>query len=227
MGKATIVSLNVGTPSSLTYRNKEVLTGIMKRPVSGRVFLSTLNFEGDAQADLIHHGGKEKAVCVYPYEHYAYWEKELNRPLEYGAFGENLTTEGLLEQDVCIGDVYQIGEAIVQVSQPRQPCYKLSVRYGLTDLPVKVQDTGYTGYYFRVLQEGYVSKGDALTLLRRHPYGITISFANQIMHHDKKNVEGIRRILAVESLSKNWRSTFQKRLDGEWTDSKKRLTGQI
>lgn len=210
MGKAAIVSLNVGTPSPLAYPDREVLTGIMKRPVSGRVFLSKLNFEGDAQADLIHHGGEEKAVCVYPYEHYAYWERELNRPLKYGAFGENLTTEGLLEQKVCIGDVYQIGEAIVQVSQPRQPCFKLSLKYGLPELPVKFQDTGYTGYYFRVLQEGYVGKGDALILLRRHPCGVTISFANQIMHHDKHNLEGINRILAVESLSGSWRATFQK-----------------
>jgi MOSC domain-containing protein YiiM len=226
MGKATIVSLNVGTPSPLTYHNKEVLTGIMKRPVSGPVFLSMLNFEGDAQADLIHHGGKEKAVCVYPYEHYVYWAREMNLSLEYGAFGENLTTERLTEQHVCIGDVYQIGEAIVQVSQPRQPCFKLSLKYGIPDLPVKFQDTGYTGYYFRVLQEGYVSKGDTMILLRRHPCGISISFANQIMHHDKNNMDGIKRILEVESLSESWRATLQKRLNGEWSDSKERQTGQ-
>jgi MOSC domain-containing protein YiiM len=114
----------------------------------------------------------------------------------------------------------------VQVSQPRQPCFKLSLKYGIPDLPVKFQDTGYTGYYFRVLQEGYVSKGDTMILLRRHPCGITISFANQIMHHDKNNMDGIKRILEVESLSESWRATFQKRLNGEWSDSKERQTVQ-
>lgn len=226
MGNATIKSLNIGKPGPLIYQNKEVLSGIGKQPVAGAVFLSTLNFAGDGQADLQHHGGKDKAVCVYPFEHYAHWEKELRRSLAYGAFGENLTTEGLLEQDVCIGDVYRIGAAVVQVSQPRQPCFKLAARYGLSDLPVKLQDTGYTGYYFRVLQEGDVRQGEPITLLQRHPGGITISYANRIMHHDKANREGIERILAVESLSDSWRATFQKRLAGLATDTQQRLTGK-
>ncbi|WP_411828327.1 MOSC domain-containing protein [Paenibacillus elgii] len=220
-----IVSINTGKPKEVQFNSKDVSTGIFKTPVDGELFLSWVNFEGDGQADLVHHGGREKAICVYPYEHYPFWEKELQRTLAYGAFGENLTVRGLLEEDVCIGDMFKLGEAIVQVSQPRQPCYKLSVRYGLPDMPVKLQETGYTGFYFRVLKEGVVSRCDGLTRIFSHPKGITVSYANRIMHRDKDHVEGIKKILEVEELSVNWRKTFAKRLDGIATDTTERLTG--
>ncbi|MNZ40874.1 6-N-hydroxylaminopurine resistance protein [compost metagenome] len=173
----------------------------------------------------MHHGGKEKAVCVYPYEHYLFWENELQTKLDYGAFGENLTIKGLLETNVCIGDVFKLGKAIVQVSQPRQPCYKLSVRYGVPDMPLKVQQTGYTGFYLRVLEEGVVSKADGLILLHRHPKEITVSFASRIMYLEKDHTAGIKQILEVEELSVNWRNTFLKRLMGTEPDSRERLTG--
>ncbi|MCP3772374.1 MOSC domain-containing protein [Paenibacillus sp. MZ04-78.2] len=221
-----IVSLNVGRPQSVPFEKKEVSTGIYKHPVAGEVFLSSLNFDGDGQADLVHHGGKDKAVCVYPYEHYAYWTERLGRELQYGAFGENLTTQGLLEDDVCIGDTFQAGGAVLQVSQPRQPCFKLSVKYGVPELPLWVQNTGYTGYYFRVLQEGNVAAGDELILLERHLNGRTVTFANRMMHHEKQNLEGMRAMLAVDRLSDSWRKTFDKRLGGIETDTKERLTGQ-
>jgi MOSC domain-containing protein YiiM len=207
-----IVSINVGKPMNLVFNGKELLTGINKKPVSEPIFLSFLNFTGDGQADLVHHGGKDKAVCVYPYDHYAYWEKELGRKLEAAAFGENLTVKGVVEEDVCIGDMFQLGEAIVQVSQPRQPCYKLAKKYNVEDLPLRVQNTGYTGFYFRVLKEGWVTKESRLQLLSRHPLGITVSFANHIMYHDKYNQEGIERILSVQELSESWRTTLLKRL---------------
>ncbi|MNT03956.1 6-N-hydroxylaminopurine resistance protein [compost metagenome] len=149
----------------------------------------------------------------------------MKRPLEYGALGENLTIKGLLETDVCIGDVFELGKAIVQVSQPRQPCYKLTIRHGVPDMLLKVQQTGYTGFYFRVLEEGVVTKDDGLSLLHRHPKEITVSFANRIMHREKDNIEGIKQILEVEELSLNWRNTFLKRLAGTETDSRERLTG--
>lgn len=225
MNESLIVSLNVGKPVPLTYGKKEVLSGIMKRPVDGKIYLAETQFEGDGQADLIHHGGPDKAVCVYSYEHYKYWEKELGRKLELGAFGENLTTEGETEEQICVGDIFQLGESVVQVTQPRQPCYKLAARYGLPALPVLVQNTGYTGYYFRVLQEGYVSAGDKLILRERHSAGFTLAMANNVMHHDKTNREAMRGILTVEPLSASWRATFEKRLDGEGTDTKERLTG--
>ncbi|GGG20048.1 MOSC domain-containing protein [Paenibacillus aceti] len=225
MENAKIISINIGKPIQVQYNNREVSTGIFKKSIDEPVFLTSLNFEGDGQADLVHHGGRDKAVCVYPYEHYPYWEQELGRALKYSAFGENLTTQGLLETEVCIGDIFQLGEAVVQVSQPRQPCFKLSVRYGAPDMPMKVQETGYTGFYFRVLQEGLVSKSDNLIRTSRHPKGISVSYANQIMHRDKNDREGIKKILEVEELSASWRKTFVKRLEGNVTDTKERLTG--
>lgn len=225
MSHVEILSINIGKPQQISFNHKEISTGIFKQPANRALFLSSLNFEGDGQADLVHHGGKEKAVCVYPYEHYPYWEKELTRALEYGAFGENLTIRGLLEADVCIGDIFELGESIVQVSQPRQPCYKLSVKYNLPDMPLKVQETGYTGFYFRVLQEGVVPASACLRRIARQPKAITVSYANRIMHREKDHIAGIRKILEVEELSANWRATFLKRLGGNETDSRERLTG--
>ena len=147
MEYADILSINVGKPEEIQFQNKAVSTGIYKKPASGPIFLSSTNFTG---TDRGSHSSRRrgKAVCVYPYEHYLFWEKELQRKLEYGAFGENLTIKGLLEDDVHIGDIFQLGAAVVQVSQPRQPCYKLTVRYGMPDMILKVQDTGFTGFTF-------------------------------------------------------------------------------
>ncbi len=225
MGQVELLSLNVGLPRQVQFRQKDVSTGIFKKATDEALYLSYLNFEGDGQGDLVHHGGREKAVCVYPFEHYPFWEKELKRPLEYGALGENLTTKGLLETEVCIGDVFELGKAIVQISQPRQPCYKLTIRYGVPEMLLKVQETGFTGFYFRVLAEGLVSRNDKLALLHRHPQKVTVSYANVMMHQEKENIEGMERILQVEELSSNWKQTFQKRLKGIGTDSSERLTG--
>ncbi|MNH83949.1 6-N-hydroxylaminopurine resistance protein [compost metagenome] len=213
MNNADILSINVGTPQQMQYNNKQVLSGIYKKQVDEPLYLSFLNLEGDGQADLKHHGGKDKALCVYAHEHYPYWESLLGRPLGLGAFGENLTIQGWVEKDICIGDIFKFGEATVQISQPRQPCYKLSARYGAPDIPVKMQDSGYTGFYFRVLEEGHVSCQGGLTRLTSHPQGITVAFANHIMHHDKENTEAIQRILEVDALSSSWRLTFEKRLN--------------
>lgn len=227
MRHVDIVSINTGKPRQVPFQNKEVSTGIFKIPVPAHqsLFLSRLNFEGDGQADLVHHGGREKAVCVYPCEHYPYWENHLQKPLDYGAFGENLTIRGLLETDVCIGDVFQLGEARVQVSQPRQPCYKLSVRHQAPDMPLIVQETGYTGFYFRVLQEGRVRAADGLTRISRHPQAITVDRANRAMHREKDRIDEIRAILDVAELSEHWRSTFIKRLGGHETDARSRIAG--
>ncbi|MDQ0089437.1 MOSC domain-containing protein YiiM [Paenibacillus anaericanus] len=220
-----IRSINVGKPAQVIHNGKEVSTGINKTPVNGAIYLSLLNFEGDGQADHVHHGGEDKAVCVYPFEWYAYWEQEIGTALAFGAFGENLTTEGMVEDDICIGDIFELGEALVQVSQPRQPCFKLAVKYGVPDLPLKVQQTGYTGYYLRVLREGLVSSEDRLILSQRHPARVTLTFANQIMHKDKDNMDGVSRILEVTELSDSWRQTLAKRLNGGQTPTKERLTG--
>ncbi|MGO4268998.1 MOSC domain-containing protein [Paenibacillus sp. TAF58] len=207
-----IVSINIGKPNTIIYQGKELVTGIYKSPVSSPLYVGGTNLDGDGQADLKYHGGVDKALCVYCDEHYAYWENVMERKLDYGAFGENLTVRGLLETDVCIGDTYQLGEAIVQVTQPRQPCHKLAKRHDMLDLPVQVQHTGYTGYYFRVLQEGIIDEHSTVKLIEKQPAGITVDYANQIKFHDKSNMEGVKRILAVKELSASWRESFEQRL---------------
>ncbi|ARD46883.1 MOSC domain-containing protein [Sporosarcina sp. P33] len=226
MEKAEILSLNVGKPKEKDFGKKSVTTGFFKKPIQQAVFLSSVNFTGDGQGDLVHHGGVHKAVCVYPFAHYAHWEKTLGRTLSYGAFGENLTITGLTEENVCIGDSFQLGEAIVQVSQPRQPCFKLGLVYERKDMPLLVQNTGYTGFYFRVLQEGMVSSTDMLFPLTRHVHGITVAEANRLMHHDKQDLDAIRRLLEVEELSPSWRKTFEKRAGGQEVDTSERISGE-
>ncbi|PIC64080.1 MOSC domain-containing protein [Sporosarcina sp. P13] len=221
-----ILSLNVGTPKDMNFGKKSVTTGFFKERIHEPVFLSEVNFTGDGQGDLVHHGGVHKAVCVYPFSHYAYWESTLERKLPSSAFGENLTLQGLTEEDVCIGDSFQLGSAIVQVSQPRQPCFKLALVYERKDMPLLVQNTGYTGFYFRVLQEGIVSPLDTLLPLTRQAQAITVAEANRLMHHDKQNVDGIRRLLEVDELSPSWRKTFEKRLAGQEVDSSERISGE-
>lgn len=209
-----IDSLQTGKPAAYQWEGKEWVSGLRKAPVEGRVFLSALGFDGDGQADLVYHGGRDKAVCVYCREHYSHWESILGQPLGPAAFGENVTVKGLSEETVRIGDIFKMGEAVVQVSQPRQPCYKLGYRYSRTDLPLLVQETGYTGYYFRVLEDGFAEQGAALQLLGRAVNGITVEEANQIMYREKTNRKAILRLLEVRELSDSWRQTLNKRLGG-------------
>jgi MOSC domain-containing protein YiiM len=207
-----LLSVQVGKADSFQYQGKTQSTAINKKPVQLPIYLGSRHFSGDEQADLIYHGGVDKAVCVYAFEHYSHWEQFLEIPLTFGAFGENMTVLGMLEPDVCIGNIYLIGETLVQVSQPRQPCHKLGHRHNRVDLPLHVQKTGYTGFYFRVLQEGWVGINPSILLEKEDPLKVTISFANQIMFTDKRDPEGVRRILAVPSLSESWRQILSKRL---------------
>ncbi|PGO21690.1 MOSC domain-containing protein [Bacillus cereus] len=220
-----ILSLNIGLPKEVIYGGKLIQTGINKVETKEPIYLSFVKFKGDGQADLVHHGGVDKAVCVYSGEHYGYWEKELSQDLVYGAFGENITVSGMREEDVCIGDTFQLGEAIVQVTQPRQPCFKLAKKYNVPKLPLYFQETGYTGFYFRVLKEGWVSPVDSLKLLKPDSKGITVAFANCIMHKEKQNMKGLKRILEVHALSTSWRKTFEKRMRGEEINTKERIEG--
>lgn len=220
-----LLSLNIGLPKEVTYGGKVIHTGINKKQVKEPVYLSFVKFNGDGQADLVHHGGVDKAVCVYTGDHYPYWEKELNQDLVYGAFGENITVSGMHEEDVCIGDTFELGQAIVQVTQPRQPCFKLAKKYNIPKLPLYFQETGYTGFYFRVLKEGWVSSVDTLKKLQSDPKGVSVAFANRIMHKEKQNIEGVKRILEVNALSNSWRKSFEKRISGEDINTKERLEG--
>ena len=204
-----IKSLNIGRPKPERFHGKEFLTGMCKQPVSGAVFLSKQGFEADGVGDLRHHGGEDKAVCVYSIDHYPYWGATLNITMPAAAFGENLSVEGLREGDICIGDVYRIGTAVVQVSQPRQPCGTLAARYGRNDLIKRVADSGRTGLYFRVLTEGLVQVGDVFSLVERDVRSVTVDFANHIFYHDHTDRNGIEKVLAVPSLSMSWQSSFQ------------------
>lgn len=203
-----IVSLNVGKPVTVDYQGKDLSTGIYKQPVEGSLFLSSLNFEGDGQADLINHGGLDKAVCAYPSEHYPYWERSLGKPMPYAAFGENLTLRGLLEDEVCIGDVYRIGGAVLQVSQPRYPCFKLSQKHGVKDMPARVLNTGYSGFYFRVLEEGKVSADSPVTRLDSQASGIAVLEVLRMMKDGRKDEQGLMRMLEIDELASSLKSQF-------------------
>lgn len=213
----TLESVQVGTPRGLGTEGDSAdrpwTTGFVKSPVAGPLWLARTNLAGDGQADLVNHGGPEKAVCVYPAAHYPYWRADLDLTLEFGAFGENFTVAGLTEADVCIGDVWAVGAAVVQVSQPRQPCWKLARRWAVKDLALRVQQTGRTGWYFRVLREGEVKAGDAPTLVERPEPAWTVARANEVMHHRKADFVLAAELAAVPTLSASWKTTLRNRAE--------------
>ena len=206
-----IVSVNVSEPREIEYRGQVVRTGIFKEPVSGRVWVRRLNIDGDGQSDLKVHGGYDMAVYAYPLEHYPYWEKELGRDaFPHGQFGENLTVEGLLEGTVRVGDVFRIGSVHLQVTQPRIPCYKLAIRMDQELVfPKRFQDSGRSGFYFRVLEEGEIGAGDAIELVERDMQSATIAEFTEIYLHKSNDPEALRRMLAVRDLGDAWRIWFE------------------
>jgi MOSC domain-containing protein YiiM len=206
-----IISLNVGLPSAQRYEDRKIITGGAKKPVP-RAFLRFENLDGDRQADRVNHGGFEKAVCVYPFDHYPYWNRQLGRDLKLGAFSENLTVSGAIETEVCVGDVFRIGEAMVQVSQPRMPCSKLAGKNGSKMLPKLIGDTGYTGFYMRVLSEGLVAADDSFDLVRAHPERITIAEVNSIIYEKSYDVALIKRLAELAEFSEVGRTLFARRL---------------
>lgn len=171
-----IVSVNVGQPRQVPWKGRAIMTGIYKEPVAGRVPMRRLNLDGDGQADLPVHGGIEKAVYVYPAEHYAYWKKELpEMDLSWGLFGENLTTEGLMEEAIHIGDRFRIGSAEARVTQPRMPCYKLGIRFQRDDMIKRFLESGRPGFYLAVTKEGEVGAGDSIERIHHDPNQVTVS----------------------------------------------------
>jgi MOSC domain-containing protein YiiM len=207
-----LVSLNVGKPASLMYKGREVLSAIAKKSVAGPLRLDASPLAGDEQADVVHHGGPDKAVCAYFHEHYPYWEHLLGKPIAPGAFGENFTLRGASEADVRIGDTFRLGEALLQISQPRVPCYKLSALHERPTLEAEVTESGRTGFYLRVLRPGSAAPGDRLRLDTPHPAGVTVAEANRLMHRDKDDLDGLRALLAVDALADSWRSHLEHRL---------------
>ena len=209
-----ILSMNVGLPHEVTWRGKLVTTGIFKDPVNAPVTLRTLNLDGDGQADLTVHGGVTKAVYAYPSEHYGYWRTELpGVDLPSGMFGENFTTEGLLEETVYIGDRFRAGETEVMVTEPRMPCYKLGIKFGRADIIKRFLASRRTGFYFAVVRGGLVSAGDALELIGREQQDISVADITRLYAFEKDDVKKLRRTLDVEALPESWKSYFQHRLD--------------
>jgi MOSC domain-containing protein YiiM len=215
-----IISLNVGRPRLVSHNGEPVSTGIFKEPIASRVMIRTLNLDGDRQADLSVHGGPSKAVYVYPAEHYKFWKGEFpEMDLPWGMFGENLTTTGLLETEINIGDRFRIGTAEVMVTQPRMPCYKLGLKFGRADIIKRFLQSERTGFYLAVLKEGEVSAGDELESLARDAHDVRVSDVTRLYTREKHSAVLLSRAIEVEALPASWRGYFQDRLE-KLTDSK-------
>jgi MOSC domain-containing protein YiiM len=206
--------VNVGLPQEIEWRGHMVSTGIFKRPVRGRVAVRRLNVEGDRQADLSVHGGPDKAIYAYPAEHYAYWRAELpDMELPWAQFGENLTTEGLRDDEVQIGDRFRAGSAEVVVTQPRLPCYKLGIRFGCPDMVRWFLKSGRTGFYFAVEREGEVAAGDPIIPLQRATHGVTVADITRLYSRGRGGLDTLRRVVALEALPASWRDYFRRQID--------------
>lgn len=214
MKAGKLVSVNVGLPRTVAWRGRQVTTGIFKEPVAGKVVLRRLNLEGDRQADLAAHGGPDMAVYAYPSEHYSYWRKELpGMELPWGMFGENFSTEGLLEGETNIGDRFRMGSAELQVTQPRMPCYKLGLKFGRDDIVKRFLASRRTGFYFRVLKEGQVEAGDAIELIGKDENRVTVADITGLYVKKDASPQLLKRALQLEALAASWRSYFQEKLE--------------
>ena len=211
-----LVSVNTGLPREVTWHGRSVTTAIFKQPVAGRVALRKLNLDGDRQADLTVHGGEHKAVYCYPSAHYEYWKRELpGRELPTAIFGENFTTDGLLEDSVHIGDRFSVGSAEVVVTQPRLPCYKLGVRFQADDMVRRFLASGRTGFYFAVTREGEVGAGDEFKVLVRDPNAVPVSEITRLYiakRFGAADVTSVQRALLVAALPESWKGYFRERL---------------
>jgi MOSC domain-containing protein YiiM len=211
-----IISVNVGLPRDVIWHGYAVTTGIFKEPVEGRIFLRKLDLDGDRQADLTVHGGEYKAVYCYPQEHYAYWKKELpGCDLTMGNFGENFTTEGLLEAAIYLGDRFSIGSTEVVVTQPRLPCYKLGIRFQSDAMVKRFLASKRSGFYLAVTREGEVGAGDEIKEVSRDPHHVSISEINRLYFAQKykdADIEVVRRALQVAAFPESWKEEFRARL---------------
>src|SRR5580704_10979121 len=208
-----IVSVNVGRPRLVLWKGSPVSTAIFKSPVEGLIEVKSLNLCGDRQADLSVHGGPYKAVYGYPSEHYDYWREKLpGMDLSWGIFGENFTTEGMREEDLHVGDRLRIGSATLMVRQLRMPCYKLAAKFQRDDMIDRFLDSGHSGFYFSVEQEGEVEVGDSFELLSRNHNGITIAEMNRVIVRDRYNRDLLLKAIATPALPEAWREYFLPRL---------------
>jgi MOSC domain-containing protein YiiM len=209
-----LLSVNVGLPREVEWNRRAIRTSIFKAPVSGRLQVRKLNLDGDEQSDLTVHGGVDKAVYVYPSEHYTFWRNELpHADLDWGVFGENFTTQGALDDKaVRIGDRFRIGSAAFVVTQPRMPCFKLGIRFGRVDIIKRFLHSGRNGFYFAVAEEGEVAAGDSIELLRRDENGVTVADIVELYTADAAKQDLLQRVSELAALPENWRAYFRKRL---------------
>ncbi|MBI4290949.1 MAG: MOSC domain-containing protein [Betaproteobacteria bacterium] len=208
-----LVSINVGRPREVAWRGKTARTSIFKDPVTGPVQVQKLNLAGDEQADLSVHGGADKAVYAYPAEHYAYWREQIPElDLPWGAFGENLTTEGLSEAALRIGDRLSIGSAEFLVTQPRLPCFKLGIRFGRQDMVKRFLRSGRTGFYLAVLKEGVISPGDPIALAAESQPSLAVADIARLYTADAAEQELLRRASEIAALPESWHEYFRNRL---------------
>ena len=209
-----VLSVNVGMPVEVEWRGERVLTSIFKKPVRGRIRVGSLNLAGDAQSDLASHGGRFKAVYVYSSEHYPHWREQFPElDLPWGVFGENLTTEGLVEDGVRIGDRFRVGSAEITVAQPRIPCYKLGIRFGQPDIVKRFQASGLSGVYFEVTHEGELGPGDDLVRVTTDADAPSISDITALFRAKAPDRAQLERAAALPSLGPEWRNHFLRRLD--------------
>lgn len=211
-----VLSVNVGFPRKVLFNGQIITTAIFKDPVKGPIMLRKLNLDGDKQADLTVHGGLDKAVYSYPAEHYDYWRKQFpNTDLVWGMFGENFTTEGLLEDAVNVGDQFHIGSAKLVATQPRMPCYKLGVRFGRMDVIRRFMASGRPGIYFKVSTEGEVQTGDKIKIIRRDKNNVTVKdiVSLYIARNDIDNIETMKRATKIRDLPEGWRYEFQQKIE--------------
>ena len=206
-----IINLAIGKPKEFNWNNKKELSAIGKSSVQA-VELKKAGFVGDDVANHQFHGGPDRAVCLYPFEHYSYWEEMFQKKLILPAFGENITATGMVEEQVCIGDIYKLGDTVVQVTQGRVPCATISNYNQEKQFLKKVVETTLTGYFFRVLEEGTITLDSQISLVEKHSKEISVSFATQILFHQKQDKTSIEKILTVDALAEDWRNRFLKLL---------------
>jgi MOSC domain-containing protein YiiM len=207
---ARLLSVNVGLPRDIAWKGRLVHTGIWKDPVAGRCRVGRLNLEGDGQGDLNGHGGEQRAVFVYQIESYRHWQDELKRTdFVHGQFGENFTIEGLADDVVCIGDRYQIGSALFEVTQPRVTCYRVGIRTSEPRMPALLTSSGRPGFYFRVLREGEVGAGDEIVKVGEAKERMTVADINALLYSSNHPRDQLERALRIEALSPGWRRSFQ------------------
>ena len=209
-----IVSVNVGLPRDVAWQGRTVRTGVWKTPVTERIFARRLNLDGDGQGDLRGHGGEQRAIMVYQLDSYRYWAKYLGRPdLVAGNFGENLTVEGLADNKVCIGDRFRIGSAVVEVSQPRDTCYRVGIRLNHPEIAALLVAHHRPGFYFRVIQEGEIGAGDRIEKLSDGPERMTVAEIDALLYSAEHPLEALRRAVRIPALSKDWQGSMQALLD--------------